>query len=201
MNFRFDPGNYYVAGRETLEGRQVLRIEYYPKKLYQDDKDRRRESETAGEPRETTSVSVGVTGDARVEKKQEARPPSRREQRERDNEKEIKDYGDEIERKFNKVALITLWVDPAERQIVKYTFDNTELNFLPGRWLVRVGDVSVSMTMGQPIGKVWLPRLIEARASLTLANGDYDGRYSREFFDYREGEVKARIRSYTAVER
>jgi hypothetical protein len=205
MNFKFDPGNYYFAGRETLDGRQVLRIEYYPKKLYQDDDDRRRDTENAGQSRETKSVSVGATGDVRVETKHEAPrkqpPPSRSEQRQRERDKELKDYGDEIERKFNKVALITLWVDPSERQIVKYTFDNTELNFLPGRWLVRVGDVSVSMTMGQPIGKVWLPRLIEARASLTLANGDYDGRYSREFFDYREGEVKARIRSYSAVER
>jgi hypothetical protein len=205
MQFKFDPGNYYLAGRETLEGRPVLRIEYYPKKLYQDDKDRQRETEAAGEPRETKSISIGATGDVRVETKPESKhkqpPKSRREARERERERKVDEFQDDIERKFNKVALITLWIDPAERQIVKYTFDNTELNFLPGRWLVRVGDVSASMTMGQPIGKVWLPRAIEAHASLTLANGDYDGRYTREFFDYREGEVKARIRSYTPVER
>ena len=48
-----------------------------------------------------------------------------------------------------KVALVTLWVDPAAEQIVKYTFDNTEFDFLPGRWLVRVGDVTASMTMSR----------------------------------------------------
>ena len=36
---------------------------------------------------------------------------------------------------MNKTALITLWVDPAEHQIVKYTFDNVWLDFLPpGGW-------------------------------------------------------------------
>jgi hypothetical protein len=203
MQFKFDPGNYYLAGRETLEGRRVLRIEYYPKKLYRDDDKETRETENG--TRETRSISVGATGDVRVETTQETRhkepPRSRREARERERERDVDELQDDFERKFNKVALITLWVDPVERQIVKYTFDNTELNFLPGRWLVRVGDVSASMTMGQPIGKVWLPRAIEMRASLTLANGDYEGRYGRVFLDYREGEVKARIRSYSPVER
>ncbi len=202
MQFRFDPGNYYLAGRETLEGRQVLRVEYYPKKLYIDEDERRRETEGGGSG-ETPSASLSTNDAARVEAKPEPKAPSKRNarERERDREKQKDKVEDEFERKFNKVALITLWIDPAERQIVKYTFDNTELNFLPGRRLVRVGDVSVSMTMGQPIGKVWLPRAIEAHASLTLANGDYDGRYTREFYDYREGEVKARIRSYSPVER
>lgn len=172
MQFKFDPGNYYLAGRETLEGRRVLRIEYYPKQLYRDD-------------------------DHDKGPKEDSPRPPKRQTRDQKQQQEMKDYGDEVERKFNKVALITLWVDPVERQIVKYTFDNTELNFLPGRWLVRVGDVSASMTMGQPIGQVWLPRAIEMRASLTLANGDYEGRYGRQFFDYKQGEVKARIRSYT----
>ena len=30
MDFKFEPGNYYLAGREKLEGQDVLRIEYYP---------------------------------------------------------------------------------------------------------------------------------------------------------------------------
>ena len=208
MQFKFDPGNYYLAGRETLEGRRVLRIEYYPKQLYRDEDSREKDTD-AGEPRETKSVSVGIDGSVHAESKQESPADvERRRQREQSKKHEQskkkaqseKDIEKEFERKFNKVALITLWVDPAERQIVKYTFDNTEMNFLPGRWLVRVGDVSASMTMGQPIGQVWLPRAIEMRASLTLANGDYEGRYSREFLEYRQGEVRARIRSYSPRE-
>ena len=33
MDFKFEPGNYYLAGREKLEGHDVLRIEYYPTHL------------------------------------------------------------------------------------------------------------------------------------------------------------------------
>jgi hypothetical protein len=39
MDFKFDPGNYYVAGREQLEGKEVLRIEYYPTRMFSDDDD------------------------------------------------------------------------------------------------------------------------------------------------------------------
>jgi hypothetical protein len=34
LRFRFDPGQYALAGREPLDGRDVLRIEYYPTKLF-----------------------------------------------------------------------------------------------------------------------------------------------------------------------
>ena len=34
LRFRFDPGHYALAGRERLDGRDVLRIEYYPTKLF-----------------------------------------------------------------------------------------------------------------------------------------------------------------------
>ena len=37
MDFKFEPGNYYLAGREQLEGHEVLRIEYYPTHLFEDD--------------------------------------------------------------------------------------------------------------------------------------------------------------------
>ena len=67
---------------------------------------------------------------------------------------------------MNKTALITLWVDPAEHQIVKYTFDNVWLDFLPGAWLVRVDDLRASMTMGQPFAGIWLPRTINIHARL-----------------------------------
>lgn len=155
MRFKFEPGNYFLVGRESLDGRAVLRIEYYPTKLFEPDK-----------PRE----------------------------RRRDADREA-----EIERKFNKVALVTLWVDPAQHQIVKYTFDNVGLDFLPGQWLVRVDDVSASMVMGSYFSNVWLPKTITVHAGVSLASGAFDATYVREFFDYRLGEVKARIRNYTPV--
>ncbi len=75
---------------------------------------------------------------------------------------------------MNKTALITLWIDPREHQIVKYTFDNVWLDFLPAGWLVKIDDIRASMTMGQPFAGVWLPRVINIHAGVTLANGSFE---------------------------
>jgi hypothetical protein len=162
MDFKFEPGNYYLAGREQLEGHEVLRIEYYPTRLFNEDDDEKT-------PREI--------------KKRSGADDRRDKQLERD-----------IEHKMNKTALVTLWVDPAEHQIVKYTFDNVWLDFLPGAWLVRIDDLRASMTMGQPFPGIWLPRGMLIHAGLTLAAGSYEASYARTFSEYREAEVKTTIR-------
>jgi hypothetical protein len=162
LDFKFEPGNYYLAGRETLEGLEVIRIEYYPKRLFSDDEDR-------------------TDQDERNRRADDER------RRERDTEKRI-------ERQMNKTALVTLWVDPTEHQIVKYTLDNVWMDFLPGAWLVRVDGLHASMTMGQPFPGVWLPREIDIQAGVTLASGSFDATYQRMFTEYRQAEVKTRIR-------
>jgi hypothetical protein len=159
MDFKFEPGNYYLAGREQLEGKTVLRIEYYPTRLFNDDGDKERE----------------------------------RARRERQSER-AKRTEDRIERQMNKTALVTLWVDPAEQQIVKYTFDNVWMDFLPGKWLVRVDDIKASMTMSQPFPDVWLPRELNIHAGVTLAMGSLEAAYSRRFSNYRLAETKTLIR-------
>jgi hypothetical protein len=165
LRFKFEPGNYYLVGREQLDGREVLRIEYYPSRLFGDDHDKNRSGGRDQEP--------------------PPKPRDREDQIERD-----------IDRKMNKAALVTLWVDPAEHQVVRYTFDNMDFGFLPGRWLVRVDGASASMTMARVLDGVWLPSRITMSAGLSLANGGYRVQYGREFFDYRKAEVGARIRSY-----
>src|SRR2546421_1390486 len=42
LRFKFDEGRYALAGREKFEGRDVLRVEYYPTKLFGDDRNRGR---------------------------------------------------------------------------------------------------------------------------------------------------------------
>jgi hypothetical protein len=177
MRFKFEPGNYYLVGREQLEQREVLKIEYYPRKrLFEgvddDDHDRGRDRDRERERRKTNE-----------EKSREDR------------------IADDFERKFNKVALVTLWVDPREHQIVKYTFDNIDFGFLPGRWAVRADAMSASMTMSQPIAGIWLPHDMAIQGAFTLANGGYRIRYSREFSGYKQGEVRAKIRGYDRQER
>jgi hypothetical protein len=50
------------------------------------------------------------------------------------------------------------------------------------------------MTMFQPFEGVWLPRGIEIAAGVTLANGSFEAAYERAFADYRQADVKSRIR-------
>ena len=165
LRFRFEPGNYYFVGKETLAGREVLRIEYYPRRLFADDfadeRDRKKE-EAASEGRKGKSVDL--------------------------------DEDKRIERAFNKVSLVTLWVDASVSQIVRYTFDNVDFNFLPGRSLVRVDTATATMTMGQPFPGVWLPESLTVEGALTLATGTYRAEYARRFSDYRQGDVQMRFR-------
>jgi hypothetical protein len=160
MDFKFEPGNYYLAGREQFEGQEVVKIEYYPTKLF------------GGKDDEKT-------------------PRELRRRRGQDRERQLEN---EIERKMNQTSLVTLWVDPKIHQIVKYTFDNVWLDFLPAAWLVRVDSMRASMTMFQPFEGVWLPRGIDISAEVTLANGSFSAAYERSFSDYRQADVKSRIR-------
>ena len=54
---------------------------------------------------------------------------------------EAKAYDAEFQRLMNKVALITLWIEPNAHQIVKYTFDNIALDFLPVQWFASVNEL------------------------------------------------------------
>ena len=171
MDFKFEPGNYFLAGREKFEGQDVLKIEYYPTKLFGGDDD------------EKTPKELKADEQSRAQE-------SKEKQRERDREKQLEQ---DIERKMNKTALVTLWVDPTNHQIVKYTFDNVWLDFLPGGWLVQVDEMRASMTMYQPFKDVWLPRDIKIGAGITLALGSFEASYDRGFREYREADVKSKI--------
>jgi hypothetical protein len=100
-----------------------------------------------------------------------------------------------IERMMNKVSLVTLWIDPKSSQIVKYTFDNVSLDFLPAAWLVRVNDLKASMTMTQPFPDVWLPRDVDMFFSAMLAIGTFDMRYHLDYHDYRQATTSGRIKA------
>ena len=189
MKFPFEPGNYYLAGRETLDGRPVVKIEYYPSRLFSDDEDREKK-EISVSP--TGDVNVTAAGGKPADPKKKAKAPAK------------PDRGDELENEIeaamNKVTVVTMWIDPQEYQIVRFTFDNVDWGFLPGRALVRVDQAKASMTMGRYFENVWLPKAIVFDFGATFAAGSYKFRYDREFYDYRKGEVSARIRGYVPKE-
>jgi hypothetical protein len=104
---------------------------------------------------------------------------------------------------MNKAALVTLWIDPASHQILKFTFDNVgdvlsalslRVNSFPLDWLTRVDELHASMTMGEPFAEVWLPRALEMRIGVAFATGAFDVRYALDYDDYRRADVTSTIR-------
>jgi hypothetical protein len=95
---------------------------------------------------------------------------------------------------FEKTLQVNLLILPEEHQIVKITFDNLGLDFLPLRWLVRFEGLTGSMLMDKPLGDVWLPKRIQASGRVSTADGALSLSYSKDFFDYHKTDVKIRLR-------
>jgi hypothetical protein len=150
LDFKFEQGQYALAGREQHLGRDVLKVEYYPTRMF-----------TGGRGR-----------------------PNR----------QLRERNKEIGRQMNKVSLVTLWIDQADRQIVKYDFSNVDADFFPAGWLMRLEDVTASMEMSQPFEGVWLPKVIRIGFDMAFAAGNVQGRYSSEYYDYKLATVEQRIR-------
>ncbi|MGE0359335.1 MAG: hypothetical protein AB7H93_02805 [Vicinamibacterales bacterium] len=51
LRFKFESGRYALAGKETLNGREVLKVEYYPARLFNDDGDKTRPERRAEQAR------------------------------------------------------------------------------------------------------------------------------------------------------
>jgi hypothetical protein len=170
LDFKFEPGNYYLAGKETLDGHEVLKIDYLPTKLFNEDNDHSDHDHTADKPAQEK--------------------PDRRSAKQKEKEQKVEE---DIDRKMNKTTQVTLWVDPASHQIVKYTFDNVWMDFLPAGWLVHIDDLRASMQMGQPFPDIWLPRNISIHAGVSFALGPMELTYKREFSNYRKADVSSKI--------
>jgi hypothetical protein len=153
LEFKFEGGRYALVGRETIEKVPVLKIEYYPTRLFSDEPSTRAEARTNQ-----------VTG----------------------RKSEDDRYGQAVQQMMNKVSLVTLWVEPAQKQIVKYTFDNVGLDFLPAAWLVRVTDLRANMLMSEVFAGVWLPRRIDMAGAFILAGGPFSVTYDIQYSGYRE---------------
>ena len=95
---------------------------------------------------------------------------------------------------MDKTSQVTLWVDPQTQQIVKYTFENVWLDFLPAGWLVKIDDLRASMQMGQPFPGVWLPHSMNIHGGFTVALGSMELQYRREFSNYRKADVSSKVK-------
>jgi hypothetical protein len=179
LDFKFEPGNYYLAGKETIDGQSVLKIDYLPARLFNDTDEERQDAREQKD-------------DARRDERKDTRSDKQRQKDDKERRKE-QAIEEDIDRKMNKSSQVALWVDPASHQIVKYTFDNVWLDFLPAGWIVRVDDLRASMQMGQPFPGVWLPRDVSIHAGVTLALGSMEMQYKRAFSNYRKADVTAKV--------
>ena len=150
LRFKFDPGQYALAGREQLLGRDVLKIEYYPTQLF-----------TEGRTRPNRSL------------------------RERDQD---------VDDKMNKASVVTMWVEPSAYQILQYELDNVDMDFLPGRALVRMDGIRATMRMGEPFAGVWLPHTLQVRFKMVTAAGNVEAAYDTEYYDFKLAAVTTRVR-------
>ena len=70
LRFRFDPGHYALVGREMVEGRDALRIEYYPARMFAEGRTRpnrelrQRDEDVTRKMNKTTLVTLWVLPDA-----------------------------------------------------------------------------------------------------------------------------------------
>lgn len=158
LKFKFEEGKYALVGRETIDGRELLKVEHYPAMLFSKEQN------------------------------------SRQHRRDMDIKRKEDNYEAALEKMLNKVSIVTLWIEPSTHQIVKYDFDNVNLDFLPGAWLVRLTDAKASMTMHQPFPDVWLPKNIDMYFAMMLAIGEFDARYSIVYDNYKLATATARIK-------
>ncbi len=158
LKFKFEEGKYALVGRETIDGRELLKVEHYPAMLFSKEQN------------------------------------SRQHRRDMDIKRKDDNYEAELEKMLNKVSIVTLWIEPSTHQIVKYDFNNVNLDFLPGAWLVRLTDAKASMVMHQPFPDVWLPKNIEMYFAMMLAIGEFDARYRITYDNYKLATTTARIK-------
>ncbi len=158
LRFKFEEGKYAFAGKETIDGRELLKVEYYPKMLFSKEQN------------------------------------SRAHRREMGQKLKDDNYDATLEQMLNKVSMVTLWIEPAVFQIVKYNFENVNLDFLPVAWLARLTDVRATMTMHQPFPDVWLPKDVDFYFAAMLAIGEMDARYRLNYHDYKLASATARIK-------
>lgn len=182
MDFKFEPGNYYLAGKETLEGKELLKIDYLPAKLFDEGQS------------EMDKEDAAVAKKTEDEKKKQ--DDEKKDEKKKDPKKQQKEQAEEaaLDRKMEKTSQVTLWVDPQTQQIVKYTFDNVWLDFLPAGWLVKIDDLRASMQMGQPFPGVWLPHSMTIHGGFTVALGSMELQYRREFSNYRKADVTSKVK-------
>jgi hypothetical protein len=100
----------------------------------------------------------------------------------------------DVDAKMNQASTVTFWIDPANAQVLQYHMQNVDMDFLPGRSVVRLERLEARMQMSQPFPGVWLPSTIRIMFNGATALGDVKAQYDIRYYDYRLAEVTTRVR-------
>jgi hypothetical protein len=172
LRFKFESGKYALVGREPLEGRQVLRVEYYPTKLFEDTQSRSDRPERENARR-------------RAEREKSA-PLEREVQRVLNKASLVTLWIDPESHQILKYTFDNVGSGLSALSIT--------VNALPLGWLAQVEELRASMTMGEAFPDVWLPRALDMRFAVGMAVGQFDVQYGVEYHDYRRADVTSTIR-------
>lgn len=170
LRFKFESGKYALVGREALERRQVLRIEYYPTQLFDESQSRTDRPERADERRRSEKYE-----------------PMRREVQRVLNKASLVTLW--IDPETHQILKFTF--DNVGSGLSALSIS---VNALPLGWLAQVEQLRASMTMGEAFPDVWLPRTLDMRFAVAMAVGQFDVQYALEYHDYRRADVTSTIR-------
>jgi hypothetical protein len=170
LRFKFESGKYALVGRETLDGRQTLRIEYYPTQLFDESQSRRDRPERADQRRRAEQFE-----------------PMRKEVQRVLNKASLVTLW--IDPETDQILKYTFDNVGSGLSALSIT-----VNTLPLGWLAQVEELRASMTMGEAFPGVWLPRALDMRFAVAMAVGQFDLQYALDYHDYRRADVTSTIR-------
>jgi hypothetical protein len=167
LKFKFEQGKYALVGRETFEGQGVLRIEYYPERLFSDDRDRQAEREKKRDPKDKPK-------DNRWDEKMEHMM------------NKISLVTIWVEPKSHQIVKYTF--DNVHFDFLPAAW-LVRVNDLKA-------SMTMSQSV-KDVKDLWLPREVDWYFSAMLAIGSFDARYHIEYHDYRQATTSGRIKGGT----
>jgi hypothetical protein len=167
LKFKFEQGKYALVGRETFEGRDVLRIEYYPERLFTHEQDDQAKRDAA------KRADRGEDVEAQIERMMNkvslvtlwVEPTSHQ---------IVKYVFDNVHLDFLPAAWLLRVNDIKATMTMSQPFKEAN------------GPAAA--------GDVWLPRDVDIFFAAVLAVGPFDVRYRLDYYDYKEATTSARIK-------
>ena len=106
----------------------------------------------------------------------------------------LRERDEDVDDKMNKASVVTMWVEPNAHQILQYELLNVDMDFLPGRALMRMEGMRATMRMGEPFAGVWLPSTLQIWFKAAMAVGTIEAAYDTTYYDYKLAAVTTRVR-------